>query len=450
MILIPPRWRNKTIWIDGTPHLSRAAAERHRVLASAKVEEPKSLRTWLRHTAYANAVSQFDSIGEEQAVRKLLSVSQDARKRLARTREMLLEEQKQARRNPLLTDEEALKEFIKLREYLDGSREWASPQLLAFEFKTLAKYASDSDRRFYEEYYRAVKENYLPSREHWQNKQLPHLSEYNAAVEATRQLILDNTPWDLETDFISLARKSTYGGAPYYINMGEFLDVDDDENDTTYADLYNKLAVWWLLMTPKNKERVIGAYQYTALERVQHGGISLSAALELQTIEQLNAAMPEYNKQRFIQAESAVLSHAMKILHDNMLASLRRTIPEIIADKISEEYVTARIVAFGHEFLDDPDSRLQGADWSNYDADIETPQLNDNLFDTMRSQAPAGWSTWIIDPYIRSAWQMKISVPGMGVIQTTGVKSGMEFTNMGDTVNAITIDAYEMLRGGIL
>lgn len=446
-IPIPHLWQDSITWINLTPHLSSYAAKEHQSILSLATSNPyASVKEWLlSFDTYNEIVKEFEMLGPTAAFRQMTTISAAAQRR----RDFMithLEDNKEAReRNPLLRDE---KQFLSMVSKLDAWIKTLETPLASFERKMLVKYLSDSSSRSLEGYVKQVETNYLTSRSGWRSKRLPRMDVYEGAISRLySQMAVNMSPKDqldrMKTiNSIQAARSSTFGGAPYYINMGEFLDVDDPNNDMTYADLYNRFAIFYLLLPPALKRAIVYYYKYTALERVQHGGYEGDVAQFL-----LDAGDVKFklNKQRFVQAESAVLSHALKIIHDVALANMRMLHPFMFADKLSDEYVAANI-KFICRYATDHKLTIQGADWSNYDADNELPLSNDMTFNVLRKWIPPDWVEWVLDPYVVAAYTMKIFVPTKGLVITTGVKSGQVFTNLADTINAVGINNYELGR----
>lgn len=470
---IPKRWYTGSQFVNGTPHYSsRVAAEHRAILDDCKMstsEYGEKLSEWLlRNITDPKLVEQIDlclGLLKEGNLGLLFDYATNPMRYIPNFQggsseflvRKLLEEETQSTRESML--EPYYKGNVRsMAKWLAGETAQGYTPLLKYEQKSFLKGLSDATRRTGDEYLRSVEENYLPDREAFSEMKTPDRRSYDIALDllymgekgGMLQLPLpsdDGTPeFNAVGDFISSARRTTYGGAPFFKNMGEFVTEDLDD-PTTYVDYYNKCAIAYLFLPPSMKEKVL--LDFVALERIQQGGVEDEFSAD---IDADNVKMKK-NKQRVVQAMSAVLSHANKFLVDISTRWNRTRIPDVAADKISEADVTrvmkrAVLKAVGSSSLDDstisPRLSLIGADYSNFDASQNVVIMNDAHYQIWRRYCPKWATPWIIDPYIKLVYaRLSITFPIIGTVVTTGVKSGQVDTNDCDTHLAIFSDLYE-------
>jgi hypothetical protein len=444
--VIPPGYRKYVKWVNDTPHLSAKAANLHRKLLPTlgKGEDHSTLvYEWLKEARVEKAdkaytlYRQLGPRGTFQRMIEVLPSSSGSQKFLAK---MLQDEKDIWKIDPSL-DRDSYPVAVKI---LHGAISAIKhPKLRQFESKNLLKYAGDANRRNFEGYVSQVA-NYLPQRPAFAKAKIPRMDAYDTALTMQYDMF-SSSERSIQNlismgDFLKSARRDTFGGPPYYKNMAEFLNIDDPEDMTSYADLYDELALLFLFLPPMWKERISNYYTYSALERVQTGGIGKYSGTEVSLDDfDVNA-----NKQRFVQAESAVFPRALKAIHDFMRDIWKRY-PTLAADKFSEEEVTSAMKRVTRAGLDAKDN-IQGADYTNFDASIELCSLNDSYFNVIRMHMPDWVNYYIVDPYFKIAFKSQIFVPGVGLITTTGIKSGMVITNQGDCYYANFCDLYELVR----
>lgn len=320
-----------------------------------------------------------------------------------------------------------------------------------YEKKMFLKYAGDSSRRTGEGYTAQIM-NYLPGRKEWRKAKMPNMGRYERALRLYHQLCDTpisydgNLPYESLRGYLSRARSTTFGGYPYLRNMGDFVS-EDESDDTTYADLYNELAIAFSYLPPAMKVKY--NVSFVALERVQPGGVDV-----YDPTKSLEEQEGKKNKQRFVQAQSAMISHCYKFLVDGLNIHMRAHRPTMYADKFGEPMVTQEMkrlasIAFGKDKPAANDVSVYynvvGTDYTNFDASQDVAISNDTGYQIWRRLAPAWMCYYLIDPYVKITYgSASILVPKYGIVRTTGVKSGMADTNMTDTCNCGLADAYEL------
>lgn len=457
-----PRARRKHIhWVNGTPHLSKAAAHVHEeAIGRYSYAEFVDLlygflspllsddqRVWLDRAHQAALAGEKST---EKYFRALLTRS-DSDRGIEYMLDRLLEDKVESAREPLFAEDSKKIESQVMRwvESLPKSR------LTDYELKLAKKYLGEASSRTGQGYIEQIKK-YLPSRREFVDVPMPDIVAYEEALRihydtfGLPSIITKDgvCPYDSIVGFLSRARKTTFGGYPYLSNMADFVS-DDPENPTTFSDWYNELAIAYLFLSPAAKEYF--AFDFVALERVQPGGVE-------DYIDEDGAVAyigKKPNKQRFVQAQSAVMSHAMKFFVDAMTEQMRRTAPNFVADKFNEENVTVFMKtavkqAFPGQRLR-PDAsaliNIVGTDFTNYDAHQDVSVSNDSAYQCWRLLFPEFMTEYLIDPYVKSVYRKgRILVPKFGYIQTTGVRSGMVDTNQTDTLNCSVCDQYELIR----
>jgi hypothetical protein len=444
--VIPPGYRKSVKWVNDTPHLSAKAANLHRSLLPTigkNTNFSSSVYEWLSKARVKDvdkAWSLYNILGPRGTLGYLVELNSGAISAQKFLSKMVMKEKEIWKIDPTLSEASYLEATKLLYDALNNIEHTA---LKKFENKAFLKYAGDANRRNFEEYVRQVKENYLPERKAFASSKLPKMSTYDWALTVQyHRYAAENRSIDKlieQGDFLASARSDTFGGAPYYKNMADYVS-DEIDDLQTYADLYDVLALLWLFLPPREKEMISTYYTYSNLERVQTGGISSFSGRE-QSLEDFPALQ---NKQRFVQAESAIFPRAMKAVHD-LLRDVWKKHDILSADKTSEEEVTRRMKEVTLKALD-LGLNTQGADYSNFDASIEICTLNDAYFNLIRMHLPSWFVYWIIDPYFKVAFKTKIFVPGIGLVLTTGIKSGMVITNQGDCYYADFCDMYEIGR----
>jgi hypothetical protein len=119
--------------------------------------------------------------------------------------------------------------------------------------------------------------------------------------------------------------------------------------------------------------------------------------------------------------------------------------PMLAADKYSEEATSDAMKDIARSALE-LDFEIQGADYTNFDAQIEISELNDAYGNVVRDHFPKWFNSYIVDPYFTLAFTSQTFVKGVGLFVATGIKSGMVITNQGDCFDANFCDLYEIAR----
>lgn len=450
---IPPKRERRVIWINSTPHLSKLTALEHkRILEMGRLDYPEFVSRLVdylhpllsdKQLTWLNEWASYARISASHLATKFHQSWASDVGSASHMVEKLLENVDEAYIRPEL-ESTYVADTDKLWQLVESS---TPGPLRAYEEHLFLKYAGDSSRRSAAGYTAQIKLNYLPGRPHWRSLDLPNRNRYDRALQLYSSIIGLEPSMDGNVEieplkgYLSRARTTTFGGYPYLRNMGDF--VNDAPDDTTYADLYNRLALGYLLLAPRYK--VAFNMEFIALERVQPGGVSVYPP---------GPKDVKANKQRFVQAQSAVISHAYKLIVDAVNNLMRRVRPTMSADKFGEGSVSMEMkrlasIAYGHEQLT-PDDRsveynIVGTDYSNFDASQDVCISNDCHYMTWRRIMPAWMCYWIIDPYIWITYRdARIVTPKWGLVQTTGVKSGMCDTNQCDTQNCMLADIYEL------
>lgn len=445
---IPPKLRSMVKWVNGLPHYSSYACNVHRnsILDLGKNQDMSNLvLKWLQDARVhgcEEVYSKYKSMGPEETFNYITYIAPEAVKSYRFLQKMVMEEESQWKQDPTLGDTDYPKVVSILKGIIDDID---NKGLREFEQKSLIKYASDASRRNFDNYVAQVIQNYVPNRKDFLNRINPNWEAYDTSLRVQYDMFksdkIDNyIKLVQQGDFIVKSRHDTFGGAPYYKNMGDFISNEDDGDLTTWADRYNELALLWLFLPVKFKMRVSDFFNYTALERVQTGGLSEYTGKE----NSLSDFKSKDNKQRFVQAESAIFPKAFKAIHDVIL-DIWRNIPLLGADKISEEATSdalKTIAENGVRYSID----IQGADFTNFDASIDIAQLDDDYFNVIRLNMPRWVNSYIVDPYFAVAFRSSVYVPGVGQFVSTGIKSGMIITNQGDCLHANLVDIYELVR----
>lgn len=444
-----PRAHRKLIkWVNDTPHLSVKGAQKHKDNISKVTPEMQSkVREWLLKAHVRGAQRAIDvhtELGDKGVFDMLVSLDTMNMGGAKFLPNMLKNEVTEWRMDPTLDAEEYPFIASKLHAYTQNI---SQPALKRFESTAFLKYLSDSNVRNFEGYVKQVKDSYIPSRRAFRLAKLPNMEAYELSLEllfhefgsvaddlGKTQALVD------QGDFLATVRRDTFGGAPYYRNMADYVSKDETD-ETEYADLYDHLALLWLLLHPTYKRKLMHYYQYSALERVQAGGVSEYLGTETK----LEDFKRKPNKQRFVQAESAVFPRALKAAHDIIRDLWKNHNSTLGVDKISEEAVSDAMKRITRYAIDN-NVTVQGADYTNFDASILLHILNDGYFNVMRMHLPKWFNSYVLDPYISAAFRSEIFVPGVGSIITTGIKSGMLFTNQADCYYANQCDMYEIIR----
>lgn len=455
-----PRARQKhIIWVNGTPHLSRHAASEHsQALHLYSYQQSISLlRDFLLElldSKYADWVAMayaYAEKGEKSAERYFRDLV--SRQETSRSSEYMLDKLLEDALTPAREPAFAGKEEKIERQVFDWATSLPEGPLKNYELKLMHKYLGEANTRTGSGYMAQIR-SYLPSRAEFRSMPMPNIEAYERALSihynsfALPEHITPDgiMPMDTLKGYLSRARKTTFGGYPYLANMADFVS---DVGDVTYADWYNQLAIAYLFLSPEAK--VYFAYDFIALERVQAGGVEG----EIDTAEESLIYKKKPNKQRFVQAQSAVISHAMKFFVDGMTERMRRITPDFVADKFGEANVTQMLKtmvkrAFPKQRLH-PDAtaliNIVGTDFTNYDAHQDISVSNDTAYQCWRLLSPSFMTEFLIDPYIKIVYREgRILVPKYGYVQTTGVRSGMVDTNQTDTLNCSHCDYYELIR----
>lgn len=451
---LPKSHRGTVRDVNGTPHLSQLAADTHQrllpncrdraqTLKLARAEVENMLRNYGNEFISA-ACDEYHKLGDKGAFHELIKdvISRSGAKRWSANR--LREDVETVKRDPTLPDN-LLSVINKLAEYVNKIEH---PGLKAFEQKALFKYSSDSMKRNFEEYVRVVRRDYLDARKTFLNAPLPNMYAYDLALKsyyAYWMPLVDpahpdgNSIRELAfTDVPKRTRDDSFGGDPYNTNQGNYLN-DDLSDLRDYAVLYWRLAALWLLLDPEYKVKLADYYTYTALERVQHGGV-----LPFTHLNSLDELELKGNKQRFVQAESAIFPKALKPYHDILLGVWRAQYP-LGADKVSESEVERAMISMAKQSLH-LGIPLQGKDWTSYDSTIQPDILNDNYYNVLRAAVGPLIAWFVIDPYYKVSMTTPIFVPGVGLMRSTGIKSGQLITNQADCFNADFVDRYDQAR----
>ena len=457
---IPYARQKRVQWVNSTPHLSFEAAHDH--------------AQWVGKFTYSEFLDDLAAVVSPLLTDWHLSFFNEmldlARKDYARLRDSffaiilapqeraieyqldkLLEDKAGVQSDPLFADHV---DEITTR-LLDWTASLPDTPLNRYERKLALKYAAEASSRTGQGYMAQI-EKYLPTRPEFTHIPMPDMAVYEESLKLhySRFGLSHMTRDGVRREeslfgYLARARKTTFGGYPYLANMSDF--VSKDVNDpTTYADLYNRLAIMFYFLKPADKVRAGRVLAtFIALERVQPGGV------EVITDDEHNEVTykKKPNKQRFVQAQSAVLSHCYKLFVDQTTALLRKTQPQFVADKFSEEAVTVHMkntVARGaSKQIISPETSLDqnciGTDYDNFDAHQDICMSNDTHYQIWRMQFPASFTEYLIDPYVQCVYREgSILVPGHGYIHTTGVRSGMVDTNQCDTLNCSMADIYEL------
>lgn len=456
---IPPKRVPYLLWVDGTPHYSHKAADDHvEILNLGKKsynEYIQLLHDFLskiltnpRHLkASDEALARAQLSAYEQYAWYASTVTNNLGD-VSFMLERLLKDQPEVKQEPIFAD--------KFQDIVDGVMSQIATlddgPLKSYEVKLSKKYMSNSSVRTASGYVKQIKEKYLPNRASWLSVKMPDLDLYERAYALNKTSLDINISYDGAVNiasivgFLDRARKTTFGGYPYVRNMGDFVSEDEADN-TTYADLYNDLAINYLYLTPDYKKRI--SLDFVALERVQPGGVE-----DYYDGASLDDLKVKDNKQRFVQAQSAVISHAHKMIVDAWNYFMKSNNPTYASDKFGENAVTdslKRIVrtAVGRDAITPEDTTLKynimGTDYDNFDATQDVGISNDSHYNNWRMLMPAWMTYYIIDPYVYITYaSRRILVPKFGLIRTTGVGSGMGDTNQCDTNNCHFADVYEL------
>lgn len=453
---IPKSRIGNVTWVNSTPHLSqRGAAIHSNQLKLGAVDYNQfvcELHNFLRkllvnerHIASNQYWFNLASKGSKHVYQSILDAFSEAEGSLSYMLDQLMEDKLEVKVENELA-EHAVEDIDTLHNVLQTLPD--NP-LTAYEKKLFLKYAGDSSRRTGSGYIKQISKNYLPTRKDWLKTKMPNLDRYNRSLAVYYKLNALVGTYDgcINTDaivgYLDRARKTTFGGYPYLHNMADFVS-DDESDDTTYADLYNHLAIGYLYLSPKDK--ILLNPEFVALERVQPGGT-----------EEYSGESTEYkdNKQRFVQAQSAMLSHAYKFIVDAFNVHLKSVRPTMCSDKFGEETVTADMkrlvrINFCKDNITEGDVTYHynnvGTDYTNFDATQDVCISNDTQYNSWRMLCPAWMCYYIIDPYVVMTYRdNRIVVPRFGSVQTTGVKSGMCDTNQCDTQNCSFADIYELV-----
>ena len=457
---IPPSRKRHVVWVNSTPHLSTAAAAEHNEILELYRCDYATFVTQLHsflsalmstdlHRGYNDYWFELAARGPEQVYSEIRTIFMEAEGSVTYMLDRLEQDKSEAKVEPTLAptmdaDTHALYSWI-LRQ--------PNTPLNKYEAKLFKKYAGDSSKRTGAQYIKQIQDNYLPDREAWVRAKVPNSKLYESALVYYKKLNNIQHSFDGSLDienlrgYLARARSTTFGGYPYLRNMADF--VSEDENDpTTYADLYNRLAIGWLYLSPRDKDTLYPAF--IALERVQPGGVE-DYDIEKTAEDQHYKA----NKQRFVQAQSAVISHAYKFLVDGVNLQMRKYRPTMSSDKFGEELVSSEMkrlasIGFGkcppHSNDVLTNANIVGTDYTNFDASQDVCISNDAHYMNWRRIAPGWMSYYIIDPYVRGTYAISgILVPQFGLVKTTGVKSGMCDTNQCDTQDCAVADILELL-----
>lgn len=461
---IPPARQKSIIWVNNTPHLSAKGAVLHRECIALSPTDHHTIRQELysflaplmteqRELALLEKLHLMSSDEEVWTYYQQLVRRQEEAREIEYMVDRLMIDRSEAKVEPELAGRE--------QEIVSKTAAWIrslpEDKLKEYEDKLFKKYLSDSSVRTGEGYIKQIG-NYLAKRKEFIDIPLPNMPTYERAYEkyirtfhrlrlqATYDGQLESEVYESLRGYLRRARRTTYGGYPYLANMSDFVS---DSGQEVFADWYNDLALTFLFLSPADKLRA--TYDFIALERVQPGGAESYAVDDNGNI----TAKLKDNKQRFVQAISAVYSHAYKFVIDARIARLRLVRPHFVADKFGEEAVTVAMhncvkQSCGTE-KPSPDTVLRqtvaGTDYTNYDAHQDVSISNDTGYNIWRLLFPAWATEWLIDPYVKIIYRdARILTPRYGYIQTTGVKSGMPDTNLTDTDNCAFADIYEQLR----
>lgn len=448
--IVPPKFRQTIKFVNGTPHLSQLGAKFHNeniIKLGDRDDLSDQIYEWLKQANVKGcdqAYNLYKKMKPDDVVNVITNSTKASRLSYQYTSVMLKEPETEWKQDPTLSNTDYPKVVNKL---IEATETIQIPGLKAFEYKSTLKYASDASRRNLDTYVKQVIDNYLPSRPAFANMDLPNMIAYDRSLQLQYDMFHSNlSEADKmqrlinQGDFISLARQDSSGGAPFFKNQGDFINLNDPDDFETWADRYSQLALLWLFLPVKYKREVSDYFVYMALERVQAGGLESYTGDE----QQLSDFKTKPNKQRFVQAESAIFPKAFKSIHDVML-SVWKSIPFLSNDKYSEELTTDGMKQIAL-FAKANGYTIQGADYTNYDASIELSMLNDSYFNVIRQNMPKWINSYIVDPYYHVAFQTGVFVIGVGYVRTTGIKSGMIITNQGDCYHANLCDIYEIVR----
>lgn len=465
---IPKRRLRKVIWVNDTPHLSQTAATIHRAgIGFSYSDYLRTLVGFIRPCLTETYELETFDKAIQLALEKGDVATYELYSELVRRQEdprsveYMLDKLLEDKKEGFVKEQYRGKEEKILQDTARWIESCPDDPLKAYELKLFHKYYGEASTRTGLGYIKQVKQ-YLPERDAFANASLPNMRAYEQAEHILIQQFLHleeelthdgQLPEALRSSlvgFLQRARKTTFGGYPYLANMGDFpvhVELSDTSNpnySVTFFQWYNQLALVWLALSPAFKVRA--AYDFIALERVQSGGAEFDGS---EVVEK------KANKQRFVQAQSAVISHACKFFVDACLSYLKYQRSNFVADKFGEPSVTVMMkrvvsVVTGKE-EPGPDQPLNvnlvGTDYSNYDASQDICISNDTSYTMWRLLFPACFTEYIIDPYIKCVYRKgRILTPGLGYVQTTGVKSGMVDTNQTDTINCAFADAYEIVR----
>lgn len=457
---IPKSRIKNVIWVNSTPHLSRVVADEHaNILANGRVTYSEfcsrlhsllsELLTTDLHRSYNDYWYQLAARGPEYIYHEISDIFLTSDGSITYMLDRLSKDKVDIVTEPTLAPTSG--EDIQLLH--DWVFSLPDSPLNNYEKKLFLKYSGDSSRRSGAGYIKQIRDNYLSSRPEWTSTVMPNMNMYEHALRIYKKINGIEASFDGSLDIINLkgylsrARSTTFGGFPYLKNMADFVSADESD-PTTYADLYNRLAIGWLYLKPGDKDTLYPSF--IALERVQPGGI-----VDYQPDVSLDAQHYKDNKQRFVQAQSAVISHAYKFLVDGVNLQMRKYRPTMSSDKFGEELVTGEMkrlasIGFGKYPPHNEDILINynvvGTDYSNFDASQDVCISNDAHYMNWRRIAPARMCYYIIDPYIRGTYALSnILVPKFGSVTTTGVKSGMCDTNQCDTQNCAVADALELI-----
>lgn len=464
--ILPTKWLRRARWVNGTPHLTDLAARVHMENVQP-VDDMEGF--WLAVDAIKGsnllpeALEFYDHIAYDwsRALEYITHIPKGAATRLRLLRERLLSNKLEWNVDP--TFGENGKQL--LQEQLERSLQWAeqlesnSKIIADFERKMAIKYAANQNIRTAAEYARTARSNYSPNRKGWREQAYPQLEDYDRALIMHYNSLLSDNPTSSEIvnnhkhstipqeylDAMNSTQRNTYGGAPFYITMDEFVNSEPPENpeeeDLKYVTIYDFFATIYFLLPPRFKRLVPNYYQYSPLERIQHGKLLEGSVFGKQ----------DKTKQRVIQAEPAVISHASKQFHDIELQQVWMSKLPLSADKYGEEDVshymkdivnTGSILQREHPSLD---VWLAGCDYFNFDATQNAILANDAYYNVLRMTMPNWYNYWIIDPYFIVSQFMPTWLPGVGTQRSTGVKSGQQVTNQQDSYVANFSDCYELV-----